>query len=93
LTEKDYIFLIWFLLINTLAFIIYGVDKYCARKDRRRIPERNLLILAIMGGFIGGVIGMKVFRHKTGKPSFKTRFGLACIIPVIFIALYFNYPG
>ena len=73
--------------------MIYGVDKYCSRKKWRRIPEKHLLILAVMGGFIGGVIGMRVFRHKTRKSSFKTQFGLACIIPVIFIALYFYYPG
>ena len=44
--------------INALTFLIYGVDKWKARKDRWRIPEDTLIWLAIVGGSIGALLAM-----------------------------------
>ena len=58
------------LAVNTVTFLVYGWDKLCARKDWWRIPERVLLGLALLGGSIGALLGMKVFRHKTKHRKF-----------------------
>lgn len=63
--------MIWYLLgINIFSFIIYGVDKLLAVKKLFRISEYSLFILAIFGGGIGSLLGMKVFHHKTKKLVF-----------------------
>ena len=51
--------------INLGTFAVYGADKRRAKKDRRRVPEKTLFLLAIIGGSVGALLGMKVFRHKT----------------------------
>jgi uncharacterized membrane protein YsdA (DUF1294 family) len=56
--------------INLLAFVMYGIDKRKAIKGARRIPEKTLILLAVLGGAIGAFIGMHVFHHKTKKPKF-----------------------
>lgn len=65
--------------INLLTFAIYGWDKWKARKDQWRIPEKRLLLLAAFGGSIGAAMGMYVFRHKIRKLRF------AVGIPVIML--------
>lgn len=63
--------MIWYLLgINIFSFIIYGVDKLLAVKKLFRVSEYSLFILAIFGGGIGSLLGMKVFHHKTKKLIF-----------------------
>ena len=78
----------YFLLVNIVAFIAFGVDKFKAKKNRSRIPEFTLLLLAAIGGSVGPLLGMKVFRHKTLHAKFK--FGVPAILFVqIVIAVYF----
>ena len=67
---------LWLLIINVAAFLAYGLDKLLAKLKARhekvpRLPERNLLLLAIVGGGIGAWLGMEVFRHKTQHLSFR----------------------
>lgn len=64
-------FIMYFILINAAAFITYGIDKKRARKKQWRIPEKTLLLLALVGGSIGAYAGMQIFRHKTKKPLFQ----------------------
>ena len=52
-------------IVNLIAFTVYGADKRRARKDRRRVPEKTLFLLAIIGGSLGAFLGMRLFRHKT----------------------------
>jgi len=66
-----------FLLINSIAFLLMGRDKYLASKNRFRIPEKWFFIMAFLGGALGVLIGMKVFRHKTKHLSFKL--GIPCL--------------
>ncbi len=56
---------IYLLIINGVALFQMWWDKRCAKKDARRIPEKNLFVSAILGGSIGAIVGMQWFRHKT----------------------------
>ena len=58
-------FVIYLIGINVLTFLIYGIDKWKARRGKWRIPEDTLIWLAIAGGSIGALLGMYLFRHKT----------------------------
>ena len=69
---------IYLIFMNLLAFLLMGLDKAKARRDRGRIPERTLFLSAILGGSIGAILGMQVFRHKTKHASF--RIGMPCIL-------------
>lgn len=67
--------------INLLSLVTYGVDKARARRaGARRVPEKRLLLLALLGGSLGANLGMHLFRHKTRHWYF--RYGL----PAIFLA-------
>ena len=76
--------LIILLLMNLLAFILYGVDKHKARKGAWRIPEATLLLMAALGGSLGALLGMELFRHKTKHWKFKV---LVPLFLVLHIAL------
>ncbi|MBQ8372369.1 MAG: DUF1294 domain-containing protein [Clostridia bacterium] len=51
--------------ISLVTFALYGIDKYKAKRGLWRIPERVLLMLSALGGGIGGLAAMSLFRHKT----------------------------
>ena len=73
----------WLLLINLAAFLVFGLDKWKAkRKEKkesvRRVPERTLFLLAAIGGSVGALLGMKAFHHKTLHKTF--RFGIPIIL-------------
>ena len=74
----------YLLAINAVAFIMYGIDKYKAKKAKWRISEATLLLLAVLGGSLGAWMGMKVWRHKTKHKKFK--YGIPAIL-LIQIAL------
>ena len=63
--------LVYYLLgINLLTFFVYGIDKWKAKRDKWRIPEATLLMLAALGGSVGALLGMTVFHHKTKHKKF-----------------------
>lgn len=63
---------IWYLvIINIAAVVVYGWDKLCAIRKRWRVPEMTLLAIALLGGSIGAIVAMQVFRHKTLHLKFK----------------------
>ena len=74
----------YILCINVVTLIVYGIDKYKAKKAKWRISEATLLLLAVLGGSIGAWMGMKVWHHKTMHKKFK--FGIPAIL-LIQIAL------
>ena len=53
-----------------ITFLTYGYDKLQAIRGGRRVPERTLLMLALIGGALGGWAGMLIWRHKTNHASF-----------------------
>ena len=76
--------LILFLLIavNLVSFALYGLDKLKAKKGLWRIRESTLLLVAALGGSVGALLGMEVFRHKTKHWSFKLLVPLFLILHI-----------
>lgn len=74
----------YLLAINAVTFIVYGIDKYKAKKAKWRISEATLLLLAVLGGSVGAWVGMRVWHHKTMHKKFK--YGIPAIL-LIQIAL------
>ena len=64
------LFTIFLLLINAAAFLLMLVDKYKAQNGLWRIPERTLIGSALLGGSVGALLGMYLFRHKPRHPKF-----------------------
>jgi uncharacterized membrane protein YsdA (DUF1294 family) len=56
--------------LTLVTLLVYGFDKLQAKRAARRVPERSLHALALLGGFAGAWLGMRIFRHKTQKPVF-----------------------
>ena len=71
---------LYFIVINLLTFLLYGLDKYKAIRQEWRIPERALLLMAFMGGAFGALSAMRIFRHKTRKGRFKLMIPLFCLL-------------
>ena len=64
--------LVYYLIgINVLTFLVYGADKWKARRNKWRIPEDTLIWLAIVGGSVGALLGIYLFRHKTQHKKFQ----------------------
>lgn len=80
-------FLYYFMLINIVTFVVYGLDKYKARHQQWRIPEKTLLLLAGVGGAIGAYSGMLTFRHKTKHRQFNILVPLFALIWIV-VAYY-----
>ena len=77
--------LIYLAAVNAVTFFMYGIDKWKAKKARRRISEATLLGLAVIGGSIGAWIGIKVWHHKTLHKKFK--YGVPLILLLQIAAL------
>ena len=74
---------IYLFIINAIGFILMLVDKMKARKNLWRIPEKVLFLSAIIGGSIGSLLGMYVFRHKTKHFSFILGMPLILAIQIV----------
>ncbi len=68
--------LLTLLALNAIAFVAFAADKQAAIDDARRIPERTLLTLALIGGALGAVAAQQMLRHKTRKRPFRTQLWL-----------------
>jgi uncharacterized membrane protein YsdA (DUF1294 family) len=75
-------------MINSLCFLTFGYDKWQAKKNNKRISEFNLLLLTGIGGTIGGILSMSLFKHKTNKFSFILSFYAIVILQIVL--LYFG---
>lgn len=78
---------IYIVAINLITFFTMWLDKRKAKKGKWRIPENTLLILVILGGGIGGIAGMYVFRHKTQKAKFVIGFPIILICEIVLVLL------
>ena len=75
----DNIALVWFAAFSAVTFLAFGFDKWRASRSNSRVPEFSLAMLGALGGWLGGLIGMLVFRHKTAKWTFKLKYALALV--------------
>lgn len=69
--------------MNAAGFIIMLVDKQRAIHKKWRIPEKTLFLIGIIGGSLGAILGMRVFRHKTKHLKFKYGFPIILIIQIV----------
>jgi uncharacterized membrane protein YsdA (DUF1294 family) len=79
----------YLLAVNLAAFALSGLDKRAAKRARRRVPEKHLFRLAVLGGAMGLYLSMFVFHHKTKRGIF--RFGVPAIIllqALVFVCVY-----
>lgn len=77
------IILLYLICINILTLTLFGVDKFLAIKNKRRIPEKDLLAFSFVGGAIGGLLGMFMFKHKVSKSSFLWKFTFVLIAQIV----------
>lgn len=87
--DKPYL-LIYLGLINLISFLAFSFDKYRANRGKRRLKNGLLLGLSFIGGAIGGLIGMKVFRHKIKKAYYKMGLPLMILMQVLILVLFMN---
>ena len=78
------VILLYLLIINASGFLLMLIDKWKAKKNLWRIPEKTLLGVALIGGSIGAYAGMQLFRHKTKHLKFTI--GIPVIIALQLIA-------
>ena len=63
--------MIYLTAINIVAFFLYGIDKWKSRHNKWRIKEARLIAVALLGGSLGALLGMKIWHHKTQHAKFK----------------------
>lgn len=83
-------FIIYLIVINIIAFLSMYIDKRRAKMEKWRIKEHTLFILALLGGSIGAIAGMYIFRHKTKKAKFFLGFPVILIIQILLGFMIYN---
>lgn len=74
-------------IINIVSFALMGHDKRCARQGKWRVPEKSLFLVTACFGGLGGVLGMKVFHHKTQHWYFRVFFPVLLIVQIAVLAV------
>lgn len=78
--------------VNLLAFALYGLDKWKAKRDAWRTRESTLLLVAALGGSVGALLGMELFRHKTKHVKFKVLVPVFLVLHIT-LAVYILWRG
>lgn len=83
---------LYLLLVNLAAFLVMGADKRRAKRGSWRISEKALFLPALLGGALGGVLGMRTFRHKTKHWYFRLGFPLLLVLQAVLLGwLVWNF--
>ena len=77
--------LLYLLVINIIGFLAMFIDKQKAKHGSWRIPEKTLFIITAIGGGVGTIAGMYLFRHKTKKPAFTIGLPVLLILDVVLV--------
>lgn len=77
--------IIYLIAINLITLLAIYIDKQKAKKSKRRISEKTLFTLVFLGGGIGGIAGMYIFRHKTKKTRFIIGFPAIVIFQILVV--------
>jgi len=83
------IYFSWLLANSLVIFFLYGYDKFMAIQQNRRVPEIVFHLFSLAGGFLGGFIGMTIFRHKKNKNVFYLFLILGTALHLYIIRLYY----
>lgn len=73
-------------IMNIVTFALMGHDKRCARQGKWRVSEKTLFLMTACFGGLGGVLGMRVFHHKTQHWYFKVFFPVLLIVQIVLLA-------
>ena len=76
----------YLLAVNIASFLLYGIDKYKAKKGKWRVSEATLLMMAVIGGSIGAWAGMRLWHHKTMHKKFKYGIPVIIIMQIALVA-------
>lgn len=79
--------------MSAMAFVMYGLDKWAAKRNARRTPENTLQLCALLGGWPGALLAQQVFRHKSSKRSFQVVFWFMVVINCGVLGFYLSEPG
>ena len=74
--------------MSIILFIVMGRDKALSKTHKRRVPEATLFTLALLGGALGGVLGMQIFRHKTKHTKFVLGFPALMLLQWTLLILF-----
>lgn len=80
--------IIYLLLINAVGFGVMLYDKFLAKNNLWRIPEKTLFGIAAFGGSVGCLVGMYTVRHKTKHLKFTLGIPVILVIQILAVALY-----
>ena len=80
-------FLALWLGVNAVTFVLYGMDKYKAKKGKWRIPEKTLLLPTWLLGGVGAWLGMRAFRHKTKHLAFMISAPVGALLSIAVLIL------
>ncbi|MBQ6392633.1 MAG: DUF1294 domain-containing protein [Eubacterium sp.] len=83
--------LIYLAIMNIAAFLVMGMDKSRARNQGWRIPEKTLFLLSLLGGSLGSLAGMYLFRHKTRHWYFVIGMPLILVAHIVLAILIYYY--
>lgn len=70
----------YFIFVNIFSFVLFGIDKLYAKGRMKRISEKTLIFISFMGGGMGSLLGMKIFRHKTLHMKFRILIPISAIV-------------
>lgn len=77
--------------MNVIGFLLMGIDKWKAKKRAWRISEATLLLIAALGGALGSMLGMRLFRHKTRHRYFI--YGIPAMLAIHILLILFLWKG
>ena len=81
-------FFYYLLAINIYSFVLFGIDKYKARKGYWRVPEKTLFLLSLFGGGLGVYCAMHLFRHKTKHRLFTIGVPVILFLHIVLLVVY-----
>ena len=86
----DKIAILYLIIMNVVGFSSMGVDKRRAKNSEWRIREKTLFLIAILGGSVGSILGMKIFHHKTKHTTFVIGMPIILLLQIILLIFLFN---
>ena len=72
---------------NTVSFCLMAHDKRCAQQGKWRVPEKTLFLATACFGGLGGVLGMRLLRHKTKHWYFKVFFPFLLAMQILLLGV------
>lgn len=85
------IIIVYLIVINLVTFVMYGIDKYKAKKSKWRISEATLLWLAALGGSVGAWMGMQIWHHKTLHKKFKYGVPAILLLQIALVGSFYTF--